>query len=362
MSKTESRSLPKILIDLRARPKTGIYRYSCKILEEKQYPCEKYHDYLLNYGKSPKVSRFKAILRIFHELFVLPFILKRRRIALFHCTKNFGLPLFSFGTRRVLTMLDIIPLRFPDYSPNFAARTYYFLNNFISCLAADKIICVSHFTAEELSLLMPFVRKKIVVSYLGVDFDHFNKTPIRDVTVPGLDLNQKYLLTIGGTEPRKNTRIVMDLITSGELPGYDLVVIGDEWKGRRFTDEQRSNPRIHLLGRVTEKMLVSLYRHAQAFVFPSIYEGFGLPPLEAMSAGTPVIAAKASCLPEILGEAVEWFNPARPDDLLRAIRAVLKDRSRQEELVRRGIERAKSYTWDNTIRETLEVYRSLLEP
>lgn len=362
MNKPETKQLPKILIDLRARPKTGIYRYSCKIMEEKLYPCEKYHDYLLNYGKTPKVSRFKAILRMFHELLVLPFILKRRKIALFHCTKNFGLPLFSFGTRRVLTLLDIIPLRFPDYSPNFVVRSYYFLNNFISCLAADKIICISHFTAEELSLLMPFVRKKIVVSYLGVDFDHFNKAPIRDVTIQGLDPNRKYLLTIGGTEPRKNTRVVMDLITSGELPDYDLVVIGDEWKGRQFTDEQRRNPRIHLLGRVTEKMLVSLYRNAEVFIFPSIYEGFGLPPLEAMAAGTPVIAAKASCLPEILGEAVEWFNPSRPADLLRAIRSVLENPARQEELVRRGIERAKFYTWDNTIQETLEVYRSLLEP
>ena len=351
---------PKILIDLRARPRTGIYRYSCEIMNGVPLPCEPYHDYLLNYGKTPKVSRFKAFLRLLHEAFVLPFLLKRKKAALFHCTKNFGLPLFTFGTKRVLTLLDVIPLRFPDYSPNFIARMYYYWNIFISCLVADKIICISHFTAEELSLLFPFVRKKQVVSYLGVNFDHFNKMEIEDFRIAELGLHRKFLLTIGGTETRKNTGIVMDLFCSGELPDYDLVVIGDEWKGHRFSPEQLNNPRIHLLGRVSEKNLVALYHQAAAFVFPSIYEGFGLPPLEAMASGTPVIAAKSSCLPEILGDAVEWFNPASSNDLLRAVQKVTGNSEYRQELVRRGFERAKSYTWENTIRETLEVYQSVL--
>ena len=200
-----------------------------------------------------------------------------------------------------------------------------------------------------------------MVSYLGVDFDHFNNMEIEGYQIPGLDLNRKFLLSIGGTEFRKNTGIVMDLFCRGELPDYDLVMIGDEWKGHRFTQEQLSNPRIHLLGRVSEKDLVFLYHRAAAFVFPSIYEGFGLPPLEAMAAGTPVIAAKASCLPEILGDAAQWFNPLSPADLLRAIHKVIDDPEHQKELVRRGLERVKSYTWENTINETLEVYKSVLE-
>ena len=355
----DQQAAPKVVVDLRSKPKTGIYRYSLRLMEPADGWCfEPLRT--LGCGEDERVSRVKAILRMMYEFFCLPFVLKRRRADIFHCTKNFGLPFFSFGVKRVLTVMDIIPLKFSDYAPNLFFRCFYFCNLWLSCRAADQIICISHFTAEELARRFHFTRAKIHVVPLGVDCAHFSSGEAEVAPLPAGIGTRPFILTIGGTEPRKNVAAVMELFQRGELADCDLVVIGGEWKDRPFPVAMRSNPRIHLVGMVSEAELVALYRRAALFVFASVYEGFGLPPLEVMAAGTPVVAARTSCLPEILGDAAEWFDPAVPGELLRAIKRVLDDPVRRENLIGSGRRRAAEFPWEKTLLETRKVWRALV--
>ena len=174
------------------------------------------------------------------------------------------------------------------------------------------------------------------------------------------DLTTPYILTIGGTEPRKNTQILLDLFLKHDFYGCKLIVVGGEWNGKKFAREYQECQRIHLPGKVSEDQLLTLYKHAAVFVFPSLYEGFGLPPLEAMASGVPVIAAKASCLPEILGDAAVWFDPGKPEELLSAIHQILQNDTFRQEQVQKGYKKAKSYSWEKTVAETLGIYQSVL--
>lgn len=350
----------KILIDLRAKPKTGIHRYASCLLNQQDFYSAPYQDSFSDYRTPGRITPLSAIQRFLYECIFLPFLLKKQKIALFHCTKNFGLPLFSFGTKRVLTVQDLIPLHLPEYAPNRLIRIYYYWNILLSCAAADHILCISQFTANELTRLFPFVRKKLTITYLGVDSEYFAQSPTDEKDLPP-GLKGKYILTIGGTEPRKNTKIVMDLFLQHPFEGYQLVVIGSEWNGRQFTPTEKSSPWILRPGKVTEKQLLALYQHASLFIFPSVYEGFGLPPLEAMACGVPVAAAKASCLPEILGDAAEWFEPHSQDSLISAVHQILHNHDHRNNLIQKGYRKAKTYTWEKTVRETLNVYHILLK-
>lgn len=351
--------IDKILIDFRAKPGTGIFRYATRLLNQKDFICEPYRDSFADYENSGRISPFAAIQRFLYECFILPFRLRKRKIRLFHCTKNFGLPLFSWGTKRVLTVQDLIPLLLSDYAPNRLIRTYYYWNIFLSCAVADRIVCISQFTANELIHLFPFVRKKLAITYLGVDSDYFLQTTKKEELPKGI--GKKYILTIGGTEPRKNTKIVMNLFLKRPFEGYELVVIGDEWNGKHFSPEEKSSPWIHRPGKVTERQLLALYQHSELFVFPSLYEGFGLPPLEAMACGIPVVAARASCLPEILGDAAAWFEPGKEASLAEAIRLVLKSNDIRNQFIRKGFKKVQDFSWRKTVEETAKIYHELLD-
>lgn len=350
----------KILIDLRAKPGTGIYRYAANLLNQQDFCGEPYRDSFTDYQNPGRISPFSAIKRFLYECFFLPLLLKKKKICLFHCTKNFGLPLFSFGTKRVLTVQDLISLRLPEYAPNKLIWIYYYWNILLSCIVADHILCISQFTANELIRFFPFVQKKLTITYLGVDSEYFAQslTSTEDLP-PGLE--KKFILTIGGTEPRKNTKVVMDLFLSHPFEGYQLAIIGSEWNGKKFTLEEKSSPWIHCLGKVTEKQLLALYQHASIFIFPSIYEGFGLPPLEAMSCGVPVVAAAATCLPEILGDAAAWFDPQSSESLASAIRRILYSSDIKNELIQKGYQKTKDYTQKKNMQETVKIYHALLD-
>jgi len=115
---------------------------------------------------------------------------------------------------------------------------------------------------------------------------------------------------------------------------------------------------VNLVGFVPDEEIGAIYQQAEAFVFPSLWEGFGLPGLEAMGLGLPVLAARASCLPEIYGEAALYFDPHQTDDLVKKIEKIKEDKELREELIRKGYEQVKKYSWEKTAKETLLVYNS----
>ena len=147
-----------------------------------------------------------------------------------------------------------------------------------------------------------------------------------------------YILYVGNDYPHKNLerlKLACEKIRQDGLR-YSLILI---------------------TGFVSEQELDNLYKNASLFVFPSLYEGFGLPPLEAMKRGVPVASSNATCLPEILGDAAIHFNPLNVDDMIEKIKKALIDRELRETLIKRGFERVKKYSWSKMARETLEIYK-----
>jgi glycosyltransferase involved in cell wall biosynthesis len=178
----------------------------------------------------------------------------------------------------------------------------------------------------------------------------------------------RYFLFVGTIEPRKNLGKLLDAwrIVKSRKPGwpFKLLVVGRHgWNCEPAEVQARKRgieADVIVMDYVTYKNLPSIYRSAEALVFPSLYEGFGLPPLEAMACGTPVIASKAPAMPEIIGDAGLMFDPNDPEDIARAIMQLHDDPSLRDSLAARGLERIKLFRWRTTAEKTLELYRNLL--
>jgi glycosyltransferase involved in cell wall biosynthesis len=221
-----------------------------------------------------------------------------------------------------------------------------------SARRADRVLAISERTKRDLIEHYRIPERKIVVTPLGVD-----PTFRPNGTAPD---GPRYALFVGGIQPRKDplTAIEALALVDGDLR---LVLVGDEKHGggevrdaiRRLGLEQR----VELAGYVEHEGLASLYRGAACLVFPSRYEGFGLPVLESMASGTPVVASRAGAVPEVAGDAAVLVDPGDPEALAQGIREVLDDSDR---FVAAGLARAKQFTWAETARRTLEVYRELL--
>jgi alpha-1,3-rhamnosyl/mannosyltransferase len=221
-----------------------------------------------------------------------------------------------------------------------------------SARRADRVLAVSELTKRDVVERYGIAEEKIVVTPNGVD-------PIftPDGAIPE---RRPYALFVGGIQPRKDpvTAIEALALLNGDL---ELVMVGAEKRGgpevrealRRLGLEQR----VELAGHVGHEQLAGLYRGAACLVFPSRYEGFGLPVLEAMASGTPVVAANAGALPEVAGDAAILVEPGDAAAIADGIRRALTERER---LVAAGLERARSFSWAETARRTLAVYRELL--
>ena len=231
-----------------------------------------------------------------------------------------------------------------------------------NALAAAHIIAVSGATADDLVSHYRVNRAKIRVVHSGVRLDRFQPVDSTDV-LERLGISRPYLLFVGTVQPRKN---IVRLVEAFEtLPGSDvqLVIAGKTgWLAEPIEQRIRSSPaarRIVRLGYVESADLPALYSGAAAFVLPSLYEGFGMPVLEAMACGTPVITSDVSSLPEIAGDAAVLVDPHDPAAIARAMQRVLAPDER-ERLREAGLCRAATFTWDRTARETLAVIREAM--
>lgn len=238
-------------------------------------------------------------------------------------------------------------------------------------MASKAIIVPSQWVSKKIIDRFPSVKEKICVIYEGVS-GPYQEYPSAQKDTPlaakdrillkrfGL-MEQRYLIYTGSLYPHKNVSLVLDILL--KFPTLRFVVACARsvfWE--RFKEEVRERgleKQVVLAGFVPDEELVVLYRHALAFVFPSKSEGFGLPGLEAMAAGCPVISSNAGALPEIYGEAVEYFDPNRKEELIKKIERVEKEKGRREELILKGRERVKMFTWDKCARETMGVYEEI---
>jgi glycosyltransferase involved in cell wall biosynthesis len=217
---------------------------------------------------------------------------------------------------------------------------------------ADRVLAVSQRTKEDLVEHYGVAADKIVVTPNGIDDAFGPEGPRRN--------GPPYLLFVGALQPRKDPLTAIEALSLANTDA-NLVLAGPD-KGAR-DDAARAvgrlglRQRVEFTGHVEKNELAALYRGAACLVFPSRYEGFGLPVVEAMASGTPVVATAAGAVPEVAGDAAILVEPGNPVALAGGIERALADRER---LVRAGLERAKRYTWAETARRTLEVYRELL--
>ena len=211
--------------------------------------------------------------------------------------------------------------------------------------------------------------EKIRVVHNGLDHDLFHPmTPSEEFKSRyGLLDENHYLLYVGSENPRKNLPRLVQAFAAArkQLPNLKLIKIGAPDHPGQYALLQEMIRKLHLeealqwVGQVSHQDLVSFYNYADAFAFPSLYEGFGLPPLEAMACGTPVICSNAASLPEVTGDAALQVDPMDVDGWVKAIIQVITDKTLQEDLKLRGLERAAKFTWANTVQKTIEVYQEV---
>jgi glycosyltransferase involved in cell wall biosynthesis len=206
---------------------------------------------------------------------------------------------------------------------------------------------------------------KLHVVYNGVAFAPMYLPPATEAAKRrAMGLPDRYLLSAGSYEPRKNLRTVLESFArvAQVQPDLALVMIVERTSGHApalhaFANSLNLGQRLVFLHSLPEDDLRFVYTHAELFLFPSSYEGFGFPPLQAMSCGVPVIAAHTSSLPEVLGDAAWYIVPQRADKLANAIGTLLADDTRRHELRARGLATAARFTWERAARQTLSVYR-----
>lgn len=251
---------------------------------------------------------------------------------------NFCLPPMNHG-KYIITVHDLAFMRYPEY---IEPKNLKFLLSELprSLEEAHRIIAVSNFTKNELVELFKIPKEKVVVIYEGVS--HGN-----DVRPSSNTLPSKYILCVSTIEPRKNIDGLIKAFHLCKLKDYKLVIAGK--KGWKVLLKQEKD--VIYLGYVPEDELYDIYRRASAFVFPSFYEGFGLPPLEAMANFVPVVSTRF----EVLGDAARFINPKDPQDIADGIMEALEN---PEKWIKKAVEQAKKFTWEKTAEETLRLYES----
>ncbi|MBP1466567.1 glycosyltransferase family 4 protein [Candidatus Chloroploca sp. M-50] len=300
-------------------------------------------------------------VRIPWEQLLAPLLLRSMRADLFHGVLNVA-PLFC-PVPSVITIHDLAFIRFPQ---TFRAynRTYLDFATRLSARRASRILAVSEHTKREVVGLLGIPEDRIIVTPNAVR-DHFRPPE------PGVlahfrarkGLPERFLLTVGTLEPRKNLTTLLDayaqvvrthqvplLIGGGKGWLYDAVFQRLEALGLRDL--------VEFVGYIEEEELPLWYAAATVFVFPSIYEGFGMPPLEAMACGTPVITSASASLPEVVGDAGLMVNPHDAGAFAQAIIALLDDRALHHELRERGLRRAEAFSWHTTAERTLAAYEA----
>jgi glycosyltransferase involved in cell wall biosynthesis len=299
----------------------------------------------------------------------VPWVLRRERPDLYHAP-HYVLPA-AVGCNSVVTIHDCIHLMFPQYLPNRMAYAYARAQMWAAAHRSDCILTVSDASKRDILHLFNVPPEKIVVVYNAID-SHFSLTPPADAVArvrERYQLDHRFVLYVGNIKPHKNlVRLIdaFDELRRDDLENLKLLIIGDEISKlpalRRAVHRHKLHKHVRFLGYVPDDQLAVLYRLASVFVFPSLYEGFGLPPLEAMASGTPVVTSNVSSLPEVVGDAAVLVDPYDVGSIVDGLRLVLTDPARAEQMRRKGLERAREFSWERSVARTLDVYKRIGAP
>ena len=322
-----------------------------------------------NFVWKPTRINPRWLARIWHRLHV-PLHIEQfvGDIDLFHAT-DFVLPPTRSSTKTILTVHDLSFVHVPEAAPPSLVK---YLNRVVplSCDRADHIIADSYATRDDLIALYGITPDKITVIWSGVEERFKRITSPEKLT----EVRNKYqipqatcALSVGTVQPRKNySRVVQAIAKLRQQGQHDIQLIIAGGKGwmedelHRTITETQMNAVVHLIGYVDDEDLPALYSLSDCFVAPSLYEGFGIPLIEAMACGTPVVTSNVSSLPEVAGDAAITVNPRDVNELANAMQSILTDANIANDLVRKGLERAKEFTWERAARQLQSVYANVL--
>lgn len=262
--------------------------------------------------------------------------------------------------KKILVVHDLVPVLYPETMANYNHLVHkLFFEKSIK--TADAIIAVSQATKKDIIRHFRIAPEKIVVIHEGVK-ETFS--PPEEEKILSLrqkyGLSKPYILNVGTLEPKKNHITLLKAFKRLKID-WDLVIIGKKgWKAESFFSalkELKLSERVKILGYLPAEDLPAFYAGSEIFIFPSLYEGFGLPLLEAMACGASVICSNVSSLPEIGGDAVLYFNPNSVEELVCQIERLIGDTKLKERLKEKGKERAKEFSWQKTAEKTLKVLK-----
>lgn len=368
----------RIAIDVRKMNDFGIGTYLRNLIRYLPRVDDVHEYYVLCYRQDEDLLR--SLSTVVRPVFVtpanysvsehisLPLAIRKIGAHLFH-SPHYVLPMLT-RCPSVVTIHDVIHLLFPQYLPSRSAVHYarYMIGRALR--KARIVMTVSNASKRDIESLFEVDGKKIRVIPNGIDAaltEELDPEAVERIR-RRFQLSGRHALFVGNIKPHKNVeRLIGAFAKLREDPAYadvTLIVVGDEISKypslRRAVERHRVRANVRFFGFVPERTLVGLYRVADVFVFPSLYEGFGLPPLEAMANGTPVVTSSISSLPEVVGDAALTVDPYNIDEIANAMRSLLSDVSLRERLIAAGRERAKRFSWEKAVAAIHETYMSAL--
>lgn len=268
---------------------------------------------------------------------------------------HFNVPLFPIkAKKRVVTIHDLYHL---DHLSEFSLEKKLYAKIMLSRAVskADRLITISEYSKSRLLAYFPEAKDKVQVIYCGCD--HL----LKEKEIPGLPEN--FFLFVGNLKPHKNLELVLTALL--KRPDFHLVVAGKMYgfiHGVDWQEIEKKFPelkgRLHPLGKVSDEQLTWLYLHAQALIFPSFYEGWGLPPLEAMRLGCPVLASNAASIPEACGTAALYFDPKNPEELLKQMDLLEEGR---KTMIYAGKQRSAQFLWEKSAQAHIQLFEEMAE-
>lgn len=270
---------------------------------------------------------------LFNRVRIFPIDLLIGEIDIFH-SSDWIQPLTK--AKKVTTYHDVIPIKFPKWSHPKIVDVHKKRLKLVSD-EIDQVIAVSQTTKNDLLEVSEILEEKIVVIYEGVseNFKPQDKKTVENFKMK-MDLPEKFVLAIGGIGERKNLSRIREAIGD-----YHLIITGET------------------IEKVADEEMSILYASAAVLLYPSLYEGFGLPVLEAMACGTPVITSNVSAMPEVGGDAAYYVNPMSVDEISKSVKLVMEDNDLRNELRNKGFIQVKKFSWDECVQKTIKVYEDL---